>query len=60
MAAGNLLAFSQVTSTSSISGAVVDPSGAVVAGATISVRNEATGEESSGAFLKFSTSFFEW
>src|SRR5215813_5886766 len=46
MAAGNLLAFSQVTSTSSISGAVVDPTGAVVAGATISVRNEATGEES--------------
>jgi len=46
MAAGNLLAFSQVTSTSSISGAVVDPSGAVVSGATISVRNDATGEES--------------
>src|SRR5215510_2327330 len=46
MAAANLLAFSQVTSTSSISGAVIDPTGAVVAGATISVRNEATGEES--------------
>jgi hypothetical protein len=45
-AAGNLLAFSQVTSTSSISGAVVDPSGAVVAGAVITVKNDATGEES--------------
>src|SRR5262245_40396195 len=45
LAVGNLLAFSQVTSTSSISGAVVDPSGAVVAGAAITVKNEATGEE---------------
>jgi hypothetical protein len=45
LTAGNLLAFSQVTSTSSISGAVVDPSGAVVAGATITVKNDVTGEE---------------
>src|SRR5215468_11513369 len=45
IAAGNLLAYSQVTSTSSISGAVVDPSGAVVTGATITVKNDATGEE---------------
>src|SRR5262245_39071602 len=45
MAASNFLAFSQVTSTSSISGSVTDPSGAVVSGATIKARNEATGEE---------------
>jgi Carboxypeptidase regulatory-like domain len=45
VAATNLLAFSQVTSTSSISGAVVDPSGAVVSGASITVKNDATGEE---------------
>ncbi|HEY6403207.1 MAG TPA: carboxypeptidase regulatory-like domain-containing protein [Blastocatellia bacterium] len=45
MAASNFLAFSQVTSTSSISGSVTDPSGAVVSGATITARNEATGEE---------------
>src|SRR5262249_60657853 len=45
MAAGNPLALGQVTSTSSISGAVVDPSGAVVTGATITVKNDATGEE---------------
>ena len=43
--ASNLLAFSQVTSTSSISGAVVDPTGAVVTGAVITVKNVATGEE---------------
>src|SRR5262245_25305226 len=45
LTAGNFLTFSQVTSTSSISGAVVDPSGAVVAGAAITVKNDATGEE---------------
>src|SRR5262245_29514103 len=45
MAAGNLLVFSQVTSTSSISGAVVDPTGAVVTGAVITVKNDANGEE---------------
>src|SRR5262249_27794310 len=45
MVAGYFLAFSQVTSTSSVSGAVVDPSGAVVSGAVITVKNEATGGE---------------
>ncbi len=41
----SLSVFGQVSSTSSISGAVVDPSGAVIAGASIAVKNEATGEE---------------
>ncbi|MCI0389606.1 MAG: Plug and carboxypeptidase regulatory-like domain-containing protein [Acidobacteria bacterium] len=45
LAASALSAFSQVSSTSSLSGAVVDPSGAVVAGVSIGVKNEATGEE---------------
>ncbi len=48
MAASSLLAFSQVSSTSSLSGTVADPSSAVVAGAVITVKNEATGS-SAGA-----------
>src|SRR5262245_45074964 len=45
LAAGALLAFSQVTSTSSISGTVTDPTGAVVAGAEVIVKNNATTTE---------------
>jgi Carboxypeptidase regulatory-like domain len=45
LAAGNLLAFSQVTSTSSISGAVTDPNGAMVAGAEVIVKNNTTTTE---------------
>jgi hypothetical protein len=38
-------AFSQASLTAPISGAVVDPSGAVVPGATVNIKNEGTGEE---------------
>lgn len=44
-AACSPLAYNQVTSTSSLSGAVVDPSGAMILGATVMVKNEATGEQ---------------
>jgi carboxypeptidase family protein len=38
-------AFSQVSSTSSLSGTVTDPTGAVVVGAAITVKNQGTSEE---------------
>src|SRR5262245_20508599 len=38
-------AFSQVSLTSSLSGTVTDPTGAVVVGAAITVKNQATSEE---------------
>src|SRR5919106_914424 len=40
-----LPAFSQVASTGSLSGTVTDPKGAVVAGATVTVKNAATNQE---------------
>ncbi len=40
------LSFGQVTSTGSLSGVVSDPTGALVAGATVTVRNNATNQES--------------
>jgi len=41
----SLPATAQVSSTSSLSGSVVDPNGAVIAGATVTVKNNGTGEE---------------
>ena len=38
--------FGQVTTAGSIVGAVTDPTGAVVANATVTVKNKATGKES--------------
>ena len=40
-----LTAFGQTTTTASISGTVMDPNGAVVSGATVTVKNNATGAE---------------
>jgi hypothetical protein len=45
LAAIGLPAFGQVSSTSSLSGTVTDPTGAVVVGAAITVKNQATSEE---------------
>ncbi len=45
LAATYLPAYAQVTATSSLSGSVVDPSGAVVPGVNVTVKNEGTGEE---------------
>jgi hypothetical protein len=45
LAVSSLPASGQVTSTSTLSGSVVDPTGAVVPGADITVRNEGTGAE---------------
>ena len=45
MATGSLIAFSQGITTTSLSGAVVDPTGSVVAGAEIIVREDTTGAE---------------
>ena len=42
---GSVLTFGQVTATGSLSGAVTDPSGAAIAGATVAVKNNATNEE---------------
>lgn len=44
-AALSLSVFGQTTSTGSLSGNVVDPKGAVVAGATVVVKSNATGQE---------------
>jgi hypothetical protein len=41
-----LVGLGQTASTGSLSGAVVDPKGSVVAGATVTLRNNATNEES--------------
>jgi hypothetical protein len=45
MAASSLIAFSQGITTTSLSGAVVDPTGAVISGATIIIKEETTGTE---------------
>ena len=45
LAASSLLAFSQGITTTSLSGAVVDPTGSVIQGAEIIVRDETTGAE---------------
>jgi hypothetical protein len=45
MAASSLMAFSQGITTTSLSGAVVDPTGAVISGATIIIKEETTGTE---------------
>jgi hypothetical protein len=45
MAASSLIAFSQGITTTSLSGAVVDPTGAAISGATIIVKDETTGAE---------------
>ena len=45
MSASSLIAFSQGITTTSLSGAVVDPTGSVVAGAEIIVKDETTGAE---------------
>src|SRR5215510_14067848 len=45
MVASSLLAFSQGITTTSLSGAVVDPTGSVIQGAEIIVRDETTGAE---------------
>src|SRR5438876_9940837 len=39
------IGFGQVSSTAPISGSVVDPNGAVIVGATVSVKNPTTGVE---------------
>jgi hypothetical protein len=41
----SLLAFAQSTATGSLTGTVLDPTGAAVAGATVSVKSNATNEE---------------
>jgi len=46
LALSSLTAFSQGASTGSIAGTVLDPKGAVVAGATVTVRSVATNQES--------------
>src|SRR5215813_14081255 len=46
IALSGISAFAQVGSTGSIAGTVVDPKGAVVAGATVVVKNIATNQES--------------
>ena len=43
--AAALAAFGQVATTGAISGTVTDPSGAVVAGAAVVVKNDATGQD---------------
>ena len=45
MAASSYLALGQGITTTSLSGAVVDPTGSVVAGAEIIVRDDTTGAE---------------
>src|SRR5947209_37970 len=45
LAASSALAFSQVSSTASVSGAVTDPNGAVIVGAIIVAKNPSTGVE---------------
>jgi hypothetical protein len=42
---GRVAVYSQVSATAPIAGAVTDPTGAVVAGATVTIKNEATGAE---------------
>ncbi|MDT7605442.1 MAG: hypothetical protein QOF61_3439, partial [Acidobacteriota bacterium] len=41
----SLLAFGQTTATGSLTGTVIDPTGAAVAGAAVSVKNNATAQE---------------
>src|SRR2546426_9263083 len=41
----SLLAFGQVTTTGSLSGTVTDPTGAVIANASVTVKNIATNQE---------------
>ncbi len=48
LALAAVAASGQVSSTTSLSGSITDPNGAVVAGATILVRNDATGAEFRG------------
>src|SRR5258708_1957349 len=43
--ASSVLSFAQVSSTAPLSGTVSDPNGAVIAGATVSVKNPSTGQE---------------
>src|SRR6185369_8669439 len=41
----SVLSFAQVSSTAPLSGTVTDPNNAVIAGATVSVKNPSTGQE---------------
>ncbi|MEY3282108.1 MAG: hypothetical protein RIR86_121, partial [Acidobacteriota bacterium] len=45
LTAGSLQAMAQVATTAAISGAVTDPTGAVIAGATVTVNSRVTGQE---------------
>ncbi len=45
LTAGSLHAVAQVATTAAISGAVTDPTGAVIAGATVTVNSRVTGQE---------------
>ena len=45
LVAGSVFAFGQVTTAGSITGAVADPRGALVAGANVVAKNNATGQE---------------
>jgi len=49
LTASSVLSFAQVSSTAPLSGTVTDPNGAVIAGATVSVKNPSTGQEFSAA-----------
>jgi hypothetical protein len=45
LAAGSVFAFGQVSTAGTITGSVIDPASAIVAGATVVAKNNATGQE---------------